>query len=161
MNGFVSAPAAFAAGVRQGCPLAPLYIFIAQSLLAFLRSRALGVPNLLPGTPLTSTVSMYADDAQALLASPAQLPPFLAAMDTFAAVTGQCLNPSKSRILLLGAVSPHADAALLPPAARRGIPIVDATTALGVPFANGPPPADVVTAAPGAWRLVHRCPPLG
>ena len=153
VNGYISAPASFAAGVRQGCPLAPLlYLFVAQALLAFLRSRAIGVPDLLPGSPLTTCPSMYADDAQALLASTTQLPPFLAAMDTFAAATGQHLNPSKSRILLLGAVPPHADALLPPPAARRGIPVVPCTTALGVPLCNGPLPPDV-TAAAWAARL--------
>lgn len=140
-NGFISAPASFAAGVRQGCPLSPLlYLFVAQALVSFLHSRGIGISALLPGSPLTTATGTYADDAQVLLDSPSQLSPFLAAMDTFASATGQRLNHSKTQLLPLGAVPAYADAALPPPAARRNIPIVSHATALGVPIANGAPP---------------------
>ena len=148
LNGFMSSPATFLAGVRQGCPLAPLlYLFIAQALLAFLRARGIGVANLLPGSPRTATTGTYADDAQVLLEGPAQVPAFFFAMDTFAAATGQHLLPAKSRLLPLGAVPPAFEAALPPPSARRGIPLVETATAMGLPFSNGEPPADVLSAA--------------
>lgn len=148
INGFISAPALFEAGVRQGCPLAPLlYLFIAQALLSFLRSRGIGLANLLPGVALTTTTGTYADDAQVLLETPSQIPAFLSAMDTFAAATGQHLNHSKTHLLPIGAVPPGFGAALPPPAARRHLPLATAVTALGLPFANGEPPADAVAAA--------------
>ena len=44
VNGYTSTLAAFEAGVRQGCPLAPLlYLFFAQGLLALLRARGVGI----------------------------------------------------------------------------------------------------------------------
>ena len=148
VNGFISSPSPSFAGVRQGCPLAPLlYLAVSQALLSFLRSRGIGVSNLLPGSPRTATTGVYADDAQVLLESPAQLPAFLSAMATFAAATGQHLHPAKSRLLPLGSIPPGVDAALPPPAARRGMPLVDTATAMGIPFSNGEPPADVLSAA--------------
>ena len=42
LTGSLLATAAFAAGVRQGCPLAPLlYLFIAQALLRLLKARGI------------------------------------------------------------------------------------------------------------------------
>ncbi|KAL4856237.1 putative RNA pseudouridine synthase [Chlorella vulgaris] len=73
----------FLAGVRQGCPLAPLlYLFIAQALLQLLKARGIGIP--VAGQQLTAL--QYADDAQALLPSLDAVPSFLAAMDTFGCV---------------------------------------------------------------------------
>ena len=148
VNGFISGPASFLAGVRQGCPLAPLlYLCVAQALHAFLQARGIGIPDLLPCSQRTTTTGTYADDAQVLLETPAQIADFLSAMDTFAAATGQRLNPAKSRLLALGVVPPDLEAVLPPLAARRGLPLVDVATALGVPFSNGEPPADVLAAA--------------
>ena len=116
VNGFISSPSPSFAGVRQGCPLAPLlYLAVSQALLSFLRSRGIGISDLLPCSPRTATTGVYADDAQVLLESPAQLPAFLSAMDTFAAATGQHLHPAKSRLLPLGSIPPGVDAALPPP----------------------------------------------
>ena len=148
VNGFISAPAAFQAGVRQGCPLSPLlYLFIAQALTAFLSSRGIGVEDLLPGRAITTTTGTYADDAQILLGSPAQLPLFLAAMDTFGDATGQRLNHAKTKLLPIGAVPAHVEAMLPPPAARREVPLISHTTALGIPVANGDPPSDILATA--------------
>ena len=44
VNGFISSPSPSFAGVRQGCPLAPLlYLAVSQALLSFLRSRGIGI----------------------------------------------------------------------------------------------------------------------
>ena len=153
VNGFISGLASFLARVRQGCPLAPLlYLFIAQALHSFLHARGIGIPDLLPGSLRTTTTGTYADDAQVLLETPAQITAFLSAMDTFAAATGQRLNPAKSRLLALGAVPPDLEAALPPPVARRGVPLVEVATALGVPFSNGEPPAGVLAAGEEVWN---------
>ena len=99
INGYMSARFAYTAGVRQGCPLAPqLYLFAAQALLSFLKAKGFGVGVL--GQHITA--SQFADDAQVYLPSAADLPRFQAAMDTFAAASGQRLNVDKSLLLPIG-----------------------------------------------------------
>ncbi|KAI3427176.1 hypothetical protein D9Q98_007113 [Chlorella vulgaris] len=132
VNGFTSTPAAFLAGVRQGCPLAPLlYLFIAQALLQLLKARGIGIP--VAGQQLTAL--QYADDAQALLPSVDAVPSFLAAMDTFGAATGQRLNPAKTSLLPIGDVP----AGL--PAVVHGLRVVSQATSLGVTFGAAADPA--------------------
>ena len=66
----------FHAGVRQGCPLAPLlYLFVAQSLLAFLKARGVGMD--LPAGPVLAALS-----TESIVGSPtpsSMFPPFLPA----------------------------------------------------------------------------------
>ncbi|KAI3427913.1 hypothetical protein D9Q98_006305 [Chlorella vulgaris] len=132
VNGFTSTPAAFLAGVRQGCPLAPLlYLFIAQALLQLLKARGIGIT--VAGQQLTAL--QYADDAQALLPSLDDVPSFLAAMDTFGAATGQRLNPAKTSLLPIGDVP----AGL--PALVHGLRVVSQATSLGVAFGAAANPA--------------------
>ncbi|KAL4856066.1 Transposon TX1 uncharacterized protein [Chlorella vulgaris] len=132
VNGFTSTPAAFLAGVRQGCPLAPLlYLFIAQALLRLLKARGIGIP--VAGQQLTAL--QYADDAQALLPSLDAVPSFLAAMATFGAATGQRLNPAKTSLLPIGDVP----AGL--PAVVHGLRVVSQATSLGVTFGAAADPA--------------------
>eukprot|EP00887_Chlorella_sp_A99_P006178 scaffold3.g6178.t1 len=132
VNGFVSTPAASHAGVRQGCPLAPLlYLFVAQALLRLLQAR--GVDIDVAERRLAAT--QYADDTEALLPSLAEVPAFLAAMVTFGAASGQHLNPDKTVLLPIGAVP----AGL--PATAHGLRVVGAARALGVTFASAGPPA--------------------
>jgi exonuclease III len=126
VNGYVSTPAAFEAGVRQGCPLAPLlYLFVAQGLLRLLKARGLG----LPVGPRRLAAMQYADDAEALLAGPAQVPAFLAAVHAFGDATGQRLNAGKTVLLHVGAPPP---APL--PAQLHGLRVVATATALGLEF---------------------------
>lgn len=63
--------------------------------------------------------------------------------------TGQRLNHPKSKLLPIGAVPTHFEAMLPPPAARRGLVLVDHITALGIPIANGNPPAEATATV---WR---------
>lgn len=99
INGYMSAKYAYTAGVRQGCPLAPqLYLFVAQALLSFLKAKGFGVN--VHGQHITA--SQFADDAQVYLPSATELPRFQAAMDTFAAASGQRLNVAKSLLLPIG-----------------------------------------------------------
>ena len=82
--GQLSRLATFDAGVRQGCPLAAfLYLFVAEALLCFLKSRGVGIdlppgpdlapllPRVAPG-PLHVTPSWF--DAAPLCPFPASLP---------------------------------------------------------------------------------------
>lgn len=125
VNRWVSTPEASTAGVRQGCPLAPLlYLFIAQALLRLLKARGIGIQA--AGRLLTAF--QFADDAEVLLPSLEAVPSFLAAMSTFAAAAGQRLNEAKTRLLPIGAVP-----ADLPPTAH-GLEVVSAASSLGVTF---------------------------
>jgi hypothetical protein len=68
VNGFFSSKVSFGAGVRQGCPLAPLlYVFVAESLLrCFLKEHErLGL--VVAGGKLLA--NQFADDMQVLLQS--------------------------------------------------------------------------------------------
>jgi len=148
VNGHISTPAAFAAGVRQGCPLAPLlYLFVAQALLRLLKARGIGIA--VAGTHLTAT--QYADDTEALLTSTEQVPAFLAAMNIFGDASGQRLNPAKTVLLPIGEPQPA-----LPPTVH-GLRVVSTATALGLAFASaGDPPPDWPTLVGGVERCYGR-----
>jgi hypothetical protein len=130
VNGFVSPPARFQAGVRQGCPLAPLlYLFAGEAMLRFFQARGLGI--LLAGQRVVA--GQFADDTQAPLAGAHQMPLLRGALDTYASASRQVINLSKCRALPIGAV------AAVPLAGARvgGVQLVAEATALGVTFAAG------------------------
>lgn len=136
VNGFISTPRPFHAGVRQGCPLAPLlYLCLAQSLTCFLKSRGIGIPV---GPSCHLTASQFADDTEAFLRSLLQqdIQPFVDAMATFAAATGQHINRDKTELLLQ---RPH----LYPPPQVAGMNTVQQAAALGLVYgSSGPLPLD-------------------
>ncbi|KAG1677655.1 hypothetical protein FOA52_010438 [Chlamydomonas sp. UWO 241] len=68
VNGLISAPRRYAAGVRQGCPAAPaLFLFLRHALACFLRTcLAVGV-EVVPGCGVVSP--QYADNCMPLLGS--------------------------------------------------------------------------------------------
>ena len=137
VNGYASKPVAFRAGVRQGCPLAPLlYLFAGQALLCWWRARGVGIPGP-EGRPLTAL--QYADDAVALLPTVAALPGFLGDMTTFGDASGQRLQPPKVKLLLMGSAAPAPGAALPPPAATAGLPAVATALVLGMAVPADPP----------------------
>ena len=138
-NGCVSQPALFSAGVRQGCPLAPLlYLCLAQALLRLLQTRGIGIQ----AAGLNLAALQFADDCKALLegGTPQQtadrVQSFLAAMATFAAASGQHLAPEKTHLLPIGSQPP----APLPPAIH-GLQVVPTADALGLQFHAGTQPA--------------------
>ena len=132
VNGWTSTPAPTAAGVRQGCPLAPLlYLFVAQALLRLLKARGIGIDV----AGLRLTAPQYADDTEPLLPSLDQVPALLDALTTFGAASGQHLNPEKTLLLPLGAVPPDL------PADAHGLRVVNTATALGVAFGSAADPA--------------------
>jgi hypothetical protein len=102
VNGYVSRPALYEAGVRQGCPLAPLlYLFVGQALLCHLKAT-------LPGVRLGGAARVavqYADDAQVVLPCWEQVPAFVAAMEVFGRASGQFMNLSKTLLLPVGALA--------------------------------------------------------
>jgi hypothetical protein len=100
VNGFLSRPVAFAAGVRQGCPLAPLlYLCVGQALYCFLVERDLGV-TLAGGRVLTCL--QFADDVQVFLRDLAAADTLVAALGTFRDASGQGQNVGKSAVLPVG-----------------------------------------------------------
>ncbi|PRW33265.1 Transposon TX1 uncharacterized 149 kDa [Chlorella sorokiniana] len=148
VNRWVSTPEASHAGVRQGCPLAPLlYLFIAQALLCLLRERNLGID--VAGQRFAAL--QFADDAEVLLPSADDIPSFLSAMATFGDATGQRLNVEKTKVLPIGAVPSD-----LPPTAH-GLQVVSEATSLGVTFASTPDPAAAATRWQEVLEGVEAC----
>jgi hypothetical protein len=143
VNGWISEPRLYEAGVRQGCPLSPLlYLFVAWALTCWLRTCPhVGVPLAEAGT--TAHAFQYADDAQALLRScdEATVQAVLAHLDTFGAASGQRVNPAKSKLLPLS--RPPGPL----PTSVAGVPVASSATILGATVASGvEPPAD-----PSSW----------
>ncbi|KAG1658351.1 hypothetical protein FOA52_002124, partial [Chlamydomonas sp. UWO 241] len=143
VNGFISAPRKYAAGVRQGCPAAPaLFLFLGHALACFLRTcPAVGV-EVVPGCRVTCP--QYADDCMPLLRScaPADVAALVKTMAVFGRATGLVLNLGKcGGILPLGS----AGEGLLAGAEVAGLRVLDAGVSLGVPVSAGLPPPEGVT----------------
>ncbi|KAG1666121.1 hypothetical protein FOA52_010911 [Chlamydomonas sp. UWO 241] len=142
VNGFISAPRRYAAGVRQGCPAAPaLFLFLGHALACFLRTcPAVGV-EVVPGCRVVCP--QYADDCMPLLRScaPADVAALVQAMAVFGRATGLILNLGKCGILPLGS----AGAGLVAGAQVAGLRVLDAGVSLGVPVSAGLPPPECVT----------------
>ena len=103
VNGHVSEPHPYTAGVRQGCPLAPLlYLFISWALTCWLHAcPAVGV-EVRPGQVLRG--DQYADDTHTLLSSfsPPSIESFIHHMAIFGAASGEHLNLPKCVIVPFG-----------------------------------------------------------
>lgn len=144
VNGWISEPQQYGAGVRQGCPLSPLlYLFVAWALTCWLRTCPfVGVPVDESGT--IAYAFQFADDAQALLRSldEAAVRAVLEHLDTFGAASGQRVNPAKSKLL---PIAPRPPA--LPPFIAD-IPVVAAATVLGATVTSDARPRD----DPSSWK---------
>ena len=177
----LSQPVAMAAGVRQGCPLAPLlYLFVAQALLSWLKRCGVGI-RLDPDREERTTAVQFADDGQTLLEGEAAIPSFLAAMQTFAEAAGQKLNKDKVELLHVGAEGPLVVPPAAPPPEQQpqqpgppsaqhgpplpqpptiaGLRVVPAATALGIRFSNLPAmlqPTHWREALKAAQQRMHR-----
>ena len=154
INGHASMPRLFVAGVRQGCPLSPLlYLCVAEALLRFLQHKGIGVEVL--GVRLCAT--QFADDTQVFLSSPRQVPAFLDAMRVFSAASGQRLNASKTKVLLVGQAA-RAQLQALQQQRRPDEPmVVDEAVVLGVPVGGGPA-GGAPAAAAGSAAFEQRLP---
>jgi hypothetical protein len=127
IDGYLSDYKQFKAGVRQGCPLAPLlYLLVAQAALSWLKHKNIGVQ--VDGRLLTG--AQFADDLKVLLEGPAQVAAFKEAMSVFAAASGQHMLAEKTHLLPIGKAP---DQPL--PASIEGLPVVEEVKALGVTFA--------------------------
>ena len=131
VNGFKSALFTCHAGVRQGCPLAPiLYLLIGEALWCFLKHKGVGVTV----NDHTVVTAQYADDAEPFVSTSADVPAFVSTMHDFGLASGQFLNMNKSKLMLVG----HSDtsAANTLPAHAAGMQIVSQAKALGVFYDN-------------------------
>ncbi|PNW87897.1 hypothetical protein CHLRE_01g006450v5 [Chlamydomonas reinhardtii] len=139
------------AGVRQGCPLAPLlYLFVAQALLCWLQKQKVGI-RLRPDREELATAFQFADDTKVLLESDAKVPGFIAVMDTFGRATGQRLNLSKVELLRVGCLPAAPGPAAAVAGAAPAVPGMPAAPAVPVaPAAPAAPAAPDVPAAPAA-----------
>ncbi len=132
VNGFRSGFEPFLAGVRQGCPLAPLlYLFVGQAMLQWWRVSGVGIQG--PPAHPTLVGIQFADDANAFLPKLDDIPRFLRCMDVFAAACNQHLQRSKVKALLLGAAVHRAPGAPTAPVTAHGLSVVTQATVLGVP----------------------------
>ena len=133
VNGHVSSPVQWAAGVRQGCPLSPsLYLFVAAALQCWLREcPSVGV-EVTPGHIVHAT--QYADDTQPLLRSldTDVIHTFLGHMEVFREASGQGLNLPKTRLLVVG------DCSAVDPSLHQvcGLQVVQHAKSLGIAFSN-------------------------
>lgn len=142
VNGFVSDSTFFEAGIKQGCPMAPvIYLVVAQALCCFLKWQGHGigaprvsVPVAVGAAAPRLTSSSYADDAQVFLDGPDKLPALLQDLDAFGSATGQRLNRDKCELMQVGCI----------PAAQRipvgttvhGIKVSEAVKTMGIIFTN-------------------------
>lgn len=162
VNGHVSSLHMFTAGVRQGCPLAPLlYLFVGEALYRFLDSQGVGFT--VPNTNIELVASQFADDTHAFIPQLADLPALVATLDTFKQASGQGINWGKSKLLPVGR-SPVGGLQTLP-ASAQGIPIVRSVVALGVTFhaclADATPRQpweELVTAVEETYTRIRRLP---
>ena len=161
LNGVVSPMAIFEAGIRQGCPLAPLlYLFVAEALLCVLRRRQdIGLAFPTDDGVSTATTGdldcarviapQYADDVTPLVlggdgepraavtVASERLVHLAEAFDVFGAATNQRLNLKKTVTLPIGCISPTARKLLAAGSLISGFRVVDEARTLGVTFACG------------------------
>jgi exonuclease III len=150
VNGFISDPVHFQAGVKQGDPLSSvLYLYVGQALLCWLKANDIGIdlkgrsdmaaelnPNYpQPAPELKATAMQYADDTKVFLPSlsPATVQHFIWVMDGFAAASGQRLNTKKTSLLPVGWIPPEWQSVK----SVAGLEVVQQAKALGMHFTNG------------------------
>ena len=162
VNGVLSPWVDFHAGVRQGCPLAPLlYLFVAEALHCVLATKeGVGIQFPLfgstvsaPGAPadgpsVVVTAPQYADDITTLVhggraadADPQLLRAGLAnarlGFDLFGRASGQRLNTGKTHLLPIGCLPAQQAIDLSPGAVLEGFTVVPSASTLGVTFVSG------------------------
>lgn len=165
VNGHVSHAVPFTAGVRQGCPLSPaLYLCVGQALLCWLQhTQVAGIE--VEGVPGPLVGGQYADDIHAFLKSldaPA-VAAFMQAMGTFGLASGQRLNTDKCRLMHVGLplqrVGAHVGEHVGqgqdgPPQHVHGMPVVHATTCLGLQFSDAVDSAGAASGVDWEGRMV-------
>lgn len=146
INGHLSRRLPFRAGVRQGCPLAPLlYLFVGEALLHFLsrfsdlatnsgvleggQQQQLGLQ--LAG--VRRVCSQYADDVQVFLANIRLAGTLVSALRMFGAASGQLQNLRKSKLLLIGSQPEQGPQG----GEAHGMSVVEEASALGLTFRGG------------------------
>lgn len=129
VNGFSSPYYQCTAGVRQGCPLAPLlYLLVGQALLCHLKQGGVGLQ--VAGTQVTA--AQYADDTEPFLPHDSAIVPFEHLMRMFGDASGQHVQHRKSYFLRIG----HGASAQQPPPVDATIAVVETAKSLGIVFGS-------------------------
>ena len=103
VNGYLSPFFSLSRGIRQGCPLSPLYVLVAEVLACNVRANPRIKGLCLPGSsdPLSS-ISQYADDTSLVVCSDDAIRACFEVYDMYERGSGSRLNLSKSKGLWLG-----------------------------------------------------------
>ncbi|KAJ0401385.1 hypothetical protein ATCC90586_002558 [Pythium insidiosum] len=120
VDGQLSQPVPVVAGIRQGCPLAPLLFLLAIEILgeAIRRHPDLDGVHLRSGD--VHRFSGFVDDSAICVRDGAMLPTVLGVLDKFAALSGLAIQPAKCVAIPLGdtQVPAATDLPVLAPEAR-------------------------------------------
>lgn len=102
MNGYLSPFFHLLRGVRQGCPLSPLFYVLDSKLLAASIRASLRISGLsIPGFPLLSPICQYVDDTLLILTLDDSIKACFEVYALFEAASGVKLNKGKSKGLWL------------------------------------------------------------
>ena len=103
VNGYLSSFFSLSRGVRQGCPLSPLYVLVSEVLAVNIRANPCVTGLSLPGTaqPL-SPISQYANDSSVIVTTDDAIVACFESYAVFKKGSGAKLNQYKSKGLWFG-----------------------------------------------------------
>ena len=115
-------------GVRQGCPISPLFFILTLELLARNIRKSPSIKGLsFSGTPVK--IRLYADDATLFLKDMIDYREVLSRIKSFTSFSGLCLNKQKSAAMMLGNI--HFKNRI-----KFGIKFQNTLSILGITFSN-------------------------
>ncbi len=153
VNGAVSQPLEWFAGVRQGCSLSPeLYLAVPLAVACFFKEQPRLGLWVLGGGDAKLVVDEFADDMRVFLpnAAPPGVRPLRAAMRVVTAGANQDFQLQKCVLLPIGANTPREGTPGGPGTETEGIPVKSSVESMGVVFSNGADGGSLEQQAEGA-----------